>query len=91
MVGVHNCALEISLSHHGICQYSNGILKLKEVCKKAGISIPTAIYKKKTDADVADGIAALLERHGLSRSSGRGEIADARSRIQKEKELEGRH
>ena len=69
--------------------YDKAILKAKDVCKKAGINIPTVIYKKKGKDEILDAISALLEKHDLDRNSGRGEIAAARAKIQKAKDLEG--
>lgn len=52
-------------------QYSKRVVKLRNLCKEATITIPPSLYvKHKTDDELAEALEALLEKHGLSADSG---------------------
>lgn len=52
-------------------QYSKRVVKLRNLCKEATITVPPTLYvKNKTDADLEAALEALLEKHGLSVDAG---------------------
>ncbi|KAK9824694.1 hypothetical protein WJX72_012449 [[Myrmecia] bisecta] len=71
-------------------QYSKKVEQMRNVCRKAGINIPPAIYKKSSeDGSLEMAFVALLEKHNLSRHSDHAEIEAAKKALQLQKDLEG--
>lgn len=63
---------------------------LQGILKKATIPIPPALYvKHKSDADLAEALEELLNKHGLHKSADPRQIEKVKKKLQINRDLEG--
>uniref|UniRef100_A0A7S3R619 Histone chaperone domain-containing protein n=1 Tax=Dunaliella tertiolecta TaxID=3047 RepID=A0A7S3R619_DUNTE len=73
-------------------KFSKQVERLREICKKATIKIPPALYKRGPDGSedrMLEGLEGLLAKHGLDANSKDSEIKAAKKQIERMRELEG--
>jgi hypothetical protein len=66
------------------------VKKLRRICNAATIKIPPLVYTRvSNEHDVITRLKVLLQKHGLSEQSRPDEVARAKRKLQKERDLEG--
>jgi hypothetical protein len=71
-------------------ELSARFIRMRNICRQAGIVVPPSLYKKEYTNDMMeDGILELLKKNGLDERSQKASILEVKEKLQLQRDLDG--